>query len=73
MNQFISKANSLNYDCLGTDFRLATPNWYWHKTLSDKFEKVYGMLFGLVRFSKKSALFLNRKGRNITQNLRKIN
>src|SRR5690606_27325116 len=37
MNQFISKANSLNYDCLGTDFRLATPNWYWHKTLSDKF------------------------------------
>ena len=61
MNQFISKANSLNYDCLGTDFRLATPNWYWHKTLSDKFEKVYGMLFGLVRFSKKSALFLKQK------------
>lgn len=58
LNKFIEVTNKIDCDCLALDYRLASKNWYWHKTLSNQFENVYGMLFGLARFSKKAVAFL---------------
>lgn len=59
IDNFILEYSSFDHDLIARNFGVSKEDWYWRKTLEDRYpSKVYAMLFGIARFSAKALDFL---------------